>query len=69
MEHAKSVGVENKIKWYVADFKDFKPPKSRGILLMNPPYNKRLKQDKINEFYSMLRDTLKDFIKDTELLF
>ncbi|RKX67633.1 hypothetical protein DRP44_02030 [candidate division TA06 bacterium] len=63
MEHAKSVGVENKIKWYVADFKDFKPPKSRGILLMNPPYNKRLKQDKINEFYSMLRDTLKRFYK------
>lgn len=59
MEHAKSLDLEKKIKWHVADFKDFKPPRSRGILLMNPPYNKRLKQDKTKEFYGMIRDTLK----------
>jgi putative N6-adenine-specific DNA methylase len=41
------------------DFKDFVPPDEGGLVMMNPPYGERLKEDEINLFYKGIGDTLK----------
>jgi putative N6-adenine-specific DNA methylase len=41
------------------DFRDFSPPGEGGIVIMNPPYGERLKENEINQFYKGIGDTLK----------
>jgi len=41
------------------DFSNFSPPAEGGIVIMNPPYGERLKEEEINLFYKGIGDTLK----------
>jgi putative N6-adenine-specific DNA methylase len=42
-----------------ADFKSFDPPAGGGIIILNPPYGERLKEDEIDNFYEEIGDTFK----------
>ncbi len=46
------------IEFKVCEFTDFDPPKS-GMMVMNPPYDERLKIESISELYKSIGDTLK----------
>ena len=50
---------ELNIYYQTADFLEMKPPAETGIIIMNPPYGERLKQDEINEFYKEIGNKLK----------
>jgi putative N6-adenine-specific DNA methylase len=41
------------------DFKDVIPSSEEGLVIMNPPYGERLKEEEINLFYKGIGDTLK----------
>jgi putative N6-adenine-specific DNA methylase len=41
------------------DFKDFSPPMEGGLVIINPPYGERMKEEEINMFYKGIGDTLK----------
>jgi len=41
------------------DFNDFLPPREGGLVMMNPPYGERLREEEINLFYKGIGDTLK----------
>jgi putative N6-adenine-specific DNA methylase len=41
------------------DYRDIDPPEGGGIVIMNPPYGERLKEDEINNFYKQIGDTMK----------
>ncbi len=41
------------------DFKEFVPPAEGGMVMMNPPYGERLKEEEINLFYKGIGDVLK----------
>ena len=57
--NAKSAGVADDLKIYTKVFENLEPPSDSGILIINPPYGERLKDDEINQFYSMIGSTLK----------
>lgn len=60
-ENAKFAGVDSKIEFYRADFFASGPPDALpGILLMNPPYDERIKLEDQDAFYESIGDTLKD---------
>ncbi len=40
-------------------FEKLEPPPPPGVILMNPPYDERLEQQEIDEFYKMIGDVLK----------
>jgi putative N6-adenine-specific DNA methylase len=42
-----------------ADFKSYDPPQGGGIVILNPPYGERLKEDEIENFYKEIGDTFK----------
>jgi putative N6-adenine-specific DNA methylase len=42
-----------------ADFHSLKPEKSGSMIVFNPPYDERIKEDDIQEFYKKVGDTLK----------
>ncbi|MBN2349812.1 MAG: RNA methyltransferase [Bacteroidales bacterium] len=58
-ENAKTAGVLNRIQFNNIAFEHTKAYAKTGILIMNPPYGERLKVDKINDFYKLIGDTLK----------
>jgi putative N6-adenine-specific DNA methylase len=41
------------------DYRDIDPPEGEGIVIMNPPYGERLREDEINSFYKQIGDTMK----------
>jgi putative N6-adenine-specific DNA methylase len=47
------------IDFIVNDFEQTSFPEESGIIIMNPPYDERLKIDDILSFYEMIGDTLK----------
>lgn len=51
--------VQKIINFNVHDFFSFIPPTESGILIFNPPYNKRLKLDDSKAFYKNIGDHLK----------
>ena len=57
---------EQSIKLFVRDFKDFKPEEedSKGTLIMNPPYDVKMKERDIENFYKEIGDTLKNNFQD-----
>jgi putative N6-adenine-specific DNA methylase len=48
------------VKVQKTDFRSFDPPSGGGLLIMNPPYGERLKEDEIVSFYSNIGDVLKN---------
>jgi putative N6-adenine-specific DNA methylase len=61
MENARAAKFQDKIQFSSVDFFDLKPPSSGCTLIMNPPYDIRLKEDEINDFYKMIGDQLKQY--------
>lgn len=51
--------LEDIIDVSVQDFFDRKPHNDEGLLIMNPPYGERIKQDRINTFYEKIGNHLK----------
>jgi putative N6-adenine-specific DNA methylase len=52
--------LEEFIQVKKVDFRDFKPPGEAGLVIMNPPYGERLREEEINLFYKGIGDTLKN---------
>lgn len=42
------------------DFFNYKPKEKEGVIILNPPYDERLKTDDINDFYRQIGDHLKN---------
>lgn len=58
--NAKTANVLNDIKFVVGDFKNLEHNLESGIIITNPPYDERIKQTNINDFYKEFGDTLKN---------
>lgn len=59
-ENAKRANVFEDISFMVGDFKDLEHEFESGIVITNPPYDERIKQENINAFYKEFGDTLKN---------
>jgi putative N6-adenine-specific DNA methylase len=51
--------VYNKIIFIKTDFNDLTIPVDNAAILINPPYGERLKEENLNELYSMIGSRLK----------
>ena len=58
-QNLRSAGLTNDIQLKASFFADLEPPAGGGILVMNPPYDERMKNDDIVEFYKEIGNTLK----------
>lgn len=56
---AKDAGLEDAIDFSIGDFLNEAPPKPPAMLVMNPPYDERIKVDDIEKLYSRIGDKLK----------
>lgn len=57
---AKDAGLEDAIDFRIGNFFKEAPPKPPAILIMNPPYDERIKVDDIEKLYSDIGDRLKE---------
>lgn len=51
--------LSKKIKFFHKAFEDFKAPKEKGVIMINPPYGERLKKWGIEGFYEKIGERLK----------
>ncbi len=49
----------NKIKFHLSDFRNLKSNFANGLIVINPPYGERLKENALNELYAMIGERLK----------
>jgi putative N6-adenine-specific DNA methylase len=61
LQNARRAGVAADIEFAESDFLQSKVKGENGLIVMNPPYNERLKNDDIVEFYSEIGTHLKHF--------
>ena len=54
-----AAGLSGKIKLIKKAFQELKPPRGKGIIIMNPPYGERMKKEAIDDFYKEIGDHLK----------
>lgn len=60
-ENAYAAGLEGMIHWRRGTIEKLSPPDAPpGLLIVNPPYDKRLEQSDIERFYGMIGDVLKN---------
>ncbi len=59
-ENAHSAGLDKIVEVVRKPFQKLKPEGDAGILMMNPPYGERLKDDEIIESYKLIGDHLKN---------
>lgn len=52
--------LQNVIELNVCEFNSFIPPVEAGVIISNPPYGERLKQEDIIEFYKEIGNNLKN---------
>lgn len=57
--NAERAKVKNLIDFKTADFQNVKPEFKKGFAILNPPYDFRIKQERIEDFYSRIGDHLK----------
>ncbi|NQU53269.1 MAG: class I SAM-dependent RNA methyltransferase [Bacteroidetes bacterium] len=57
--NARRALVFNKITFEKADFRDLNIPLENATILTNPPYGERLREENLNELYSMIGERLK----------
>jgi putative N6-adenine-specific DNA methylase len=55
----KEANLSNYIELQTMDFANFIPPVENGVLIMNPPYGKRIQNDDMVNFYKSIGDALK----------
>ena len=60
-ENIKMFDPSDKIKIEQSDYFNLFKPEEEGMLIMNPPYDQRLKNDHINELYNNIGSRLKHF--------
>jgi putative N6-adenine-specific DNA methylase len=60
-ENIKMFDPSDKIKIEQSDYFNLSKPEEEGMLIMNPPYDQRLKNDHINELYNNIGSRLKHF--------
>ncbi len=63
--NANRAGVENVIQFSTSSFEDFHPPEGKKHLIINPPYDERLKEESITDLYRNIGDTLKQKYSNT----
>ena len=51
---------EQSIQLFVKDFKEFIPDDASGTVIMNPPYDVKMKEKDIDNFYKQIGDALKN---------
>ncbi|MBK8722765.1 MAG: class I SAM-dependent RNA methyltransferase [Saprospiraceae bacterium] len=54
-----SLGLEDQISLKHVSFEDSHPPFESGMIVMNPPYNERLRESENEEMYKIMGDQLK----------
>ena len=57
--NARRALVFNKITFQKSDFRDLSIPLENATILTNPPYGERLREENLNELYSMIGERLK----------
>ncbi len=65
ISNAERANVDDYVEFYVAPFEEFSPPDGKKHLIINPPYDERIKKEDIIEFYKMIGNTLKNTYVDT----
>jgi 23S rRNA (guanine2445-N2)-methyltransferase / 23S rRNA (guanine2069-N7)-methyltransferase len=63
-ENARRAGVAADVRFETANAECCDPPTPTGTLVMNPPYDERLKVDQIASFYRRIGDTFKQRFAD-----
>lgn len=58
-ESVNLMGLKSVVSVKRTEFASVLPHSKQGVIVMNPPYGERLKEDEINDFYSSIGDTLK----------
>jgi putative N6-adenine-specific DNA methylase len=58
-QNMEDVGMGDVIEVEHADFRKLQPKGEDGLIVMNPPYDERLKSEDIEKFYSEIGDALK----------
>ncbi len=56
---ARYMGLEDDIYFREVPFEEYMPRHAQGVLMMNPPYGKRLSAEDLSAFYRMIGDHLK----------
>lgn len=62
--NVKAAGMTKDITIEEADFKDFKRPEEKAIIVTNPPYGERISTPNLLGTYKMIGETLKHQFKD-----
>ncbi len=65
LSNASRAKVDDIIEFHISPFEDFTPPPGKKHLIINPPYDERLKKESITDFYKLIGDTLKQKYNDT----
>jgi putative N6-adenine-specific DNA methylase len=58
-ENIESAGLQGDIILKPSFLADLRPPEGTGVIVMNPPYNERIKTEDIVDLYKSIGDTLK----------
>ncbi len=58
-KNAASAFLSRRIELRVSAIQEYEPPKEPGVVIINPPYGKRIKETEINTLYTILGDILK----------
>ena len=64
--NVKAAGMSSIITVENADFKDFKQPEDKSIMITNPPYGERISTPNLLGTYKMIGETLKHQFKNNE---
>lgn len=64
--NVKAAGMTKDISVEEADFKDFKQPQEKAIIVTNPPYGERISTPNLLGTYKMIGETFKKQFKDNE---
>jgi putative N6-adenine-specific DNA methylase len=67
LQNVKNASLSKKIELKIMPFQKYSPPEGPGIVVMNPPYGQRIKQNNITEFYKMIGDVLKNAFNGYEV--
>lgn len=57
---ARTAGLDDAIEFRIGNFFREDPPKPPAIMIMNPPYDERIKVDDVEKLYSEIGDRLKE---------
>lgn len=58
-QNATTAGLDRYMAWATGDFEQIKPSGQEGLVVVNPPYGERLKDDDLEALYKRLGDFLK----------